>query len=214
MGGRRGAESTHTLSGNLEQEMKNELELVVPSPLRGLFQSCATFCVPGCCGLDAFDVDAYVIFRWLRKNRRHAGSKLLQQLDILIAQVEAHFGPVDSPNLDFGNQWRNSADCVAYLQTWREQLVRALSLKPDALKSPKMRLAKAQLLGEREYRFTVRRITGDALLFLENGERRAAVKILRVIARLDENDPTIADEVKYARKTLAEHTHNQVSVKG
>ena len=187
--------------------MKNEFELAVPSPLKELFQSCATFCVPGCRGLEAFDVDAYVIFRWLCNNRKQPGAKLLQQLDTLIAQVETHFGPVDSPNRDFGHQWRNSADCVSYLQTWREQLVRALSLKPDALKSPKTRLTKAQLLGEREYRRTIRRIMRDALLFLENGERRTALKILQVVGRLDENDPAIADEVKYARKIRAEQVH-------
>jgi hypothetical protein len=184
-----------------------KLELTIPSPLKDLFQHCATYCEPACCGLDAFDVDAYVIFRWFGGTAVQSGAEVLQQLDALIAQVAAHDGPVDSTDElkhDFGHEWPQSADCVTYLKTWRVELVRALSFGPDVLKSPESRLAEARLLGESEYFLTVRRMTADAAVFLHNGEEALALKVLSAIAPLDESDVTIASEVKYARKILTE----------
>jgi hypothetical protein len=55
---------------------------------------------------------------------------------------------------------------------------------------------KARLAGEREYCLTARRIARDADSFLRNGDTASALKILSVVGRLDENDVTIAQEVK------------------
>jgi len=185
-----------------------KLDLTIPSPLKDLIQFCARFCEPACCGLNAFDVDAYVIFRWFGGSATNSSHKALDQLDALIAQVRAYDGPVDSSDElkhDFGHEWPNSAECVAYLQTWREALTRALSFGPDALKSPGPRLAEARILGEPEYYLTVGRIAGDAAAFLHQGDEDAALKMLSALAPLDETDVTIASEVKYARRILGEH---------
>lgn len=195
-----------------------KLELTVSPPLKELIQSCATFCEPACCGLKAFDVNAYVIRRWFDLRIRsdfeeygtpeRCGAEILRQLDELIAKVAAHDGPVDASDEfrhSFGHEWAQSAECITYLQTWRKELVRALSLAPGILESPEPRLAEARLLGQREYYLTVRRMADDANIFLHREENAAALRILGAIAPLNENDATIAAEVKYARKILTEH---------
>ena len=190
--------------------MKNKLELIIPSPLKEMFQSCATFCVPACCGLDAFDVDAYVIFRWF--GGTPGPPEVLRQLDDLIATVTAHDGPIDSMDelkFDFGHEWATSVECVAYLQLWRAELLRAMSFGEDVLELPDKRLAEAQGQGKEEFHRTVRRIVSDADIFLYLGKTNVALKILALIAALDENEDAIGKEVKYAREILAKHTGNQ-----
>lgn len=191
--------------------MANKLELIIPPPLKQMFQSCAVFCEPACCGLDAFDVDAFVIYRWFCRDAHCIGDDVLKQLDDLIARVASHDGPIDSADelkFDFGHEWATSAECVAYLQTWRVELVRAISFDADVLERPDTRLLEARSLGENEFRRTVRRIVGDADIFLSKGKTGVAMKILGPIAALDENDAAIRQEVKYAREILAKHTGN------
>jgi len=185
--------------------MPRNLELTIPSPLKQVFQSCAVFCEPACCGLDAFDVDAFVIYRWFDRPSKPQPDEVLKQLDDLIATVAAHDGPVDSTNerkFDFGHEWATSAECVAYLQTWRAELVRAMAFDADVLERPDARLVDAQRRGQDEFHRTVRRMVSDADVFLCKGKTNVALRILGVIAALDESDSSISKEVKYAREIL------------
>lgn len=192
--------------------MKDKLELIIPSPLKQLFQSCAVYCEPACCGLRAFDVDASLVYRWLGGTPGPRGEQVLKQLDELIATAAAHDGSVDATDelkFDFGHEWATSAECVEYLQSWRTELVRAMSFDADVLELPDTRLVNAQRKGEKEFQFMVHRIVSDAKILLYKGNTQVAMRLLSPIAALDDNDEIYGREVRDARELLGEHAPNQ-----
>jgi hypothetical protein len=192
--------------------MNGKLELNIPLPLKEVFQWCAVYCEPACCGLDAFDMDASLIYGWFHHNPGHRGEELLEQLDHLIAAVATHTGPVDSTDelkFDFGHEWPSSEECVAYLQTWRTELVRATGFDADVLELPDTRLAEAQRHGETELQIVVHRIVSDARILLYKGNTKTALHLLAPIAALDDSAELTARAVRIARELLAEHASKQ-----
>jgi hypothetical protein len=116
----------------MQQGEQMELELTIPSPLKELCESCIT-CAPSCCDLDAFDMDATAISQWLTTADEESGVRALQQLDTLIEQLTQYDGPIDSlVKLDFSSDYalEPSADCIGYLQGWRNELIRAMAFGP------------------------------------------------------------------------------------
>ena len=41
------------------------IDVEIPAPLSECFSHCETYCVSGCCGLDAFDTAAELIEQWV-----------------------------------------------------------------------------------------------------------------------------------------------------
>jgi hypothetical protein len=173
------------------------MRLELPNTLRKVFFACETFCVAGCCGLNAFDVDAQIIdqaFQGLPKGEP------LQQLDALIAKVSLHDGPVSSSE-DLYHEWARASDCVDYLKAWRAEFVRALAGHLDRAGSPKERLAEARTHGAYALSLEVARLRRE----LPSDDKARATQVYSAIASLDEGDPLIRQEVLAARRNLADH---------
>jgi hypothetical protein len=184
--------------------MASKLELIVAAPLADFVRALAVYCEPACCSLNAFDVNAYEMLWWLRRAGPEKGAEALQQLDVLIAQVSVHDGPVaNSDDFCFCHEWTDAATCANDLKEWRDELAQALSFFPEGGLSPEVRLAEAKQRGEPHSYLEVRRLGRDAHRFLSIDEERA-LQLYSLLARLDENDRSISSDVVYARKVLAE----------
>jgi hypothetical protein len=173
-----------------------KLELSIPDTLRKVFFSCETFCVAGCCGLNAFDVDAQIIYQSFQ---RLPEGEPLQQLDALIAEISVHDGPVLSGG-DFYHEWARASDCVDYLKAWRGEFVRALAGDLDPTGSPKERLAEARTHGRYALSLEVARLRSE----LPSQPEDRASETRSAIAELDDDEPLIREEVLAARQNLAE----------
>ena len=172
-----------------------ELDLAIPERLRGVFAACETFCLAGCCSLNAFDVDARLIHRQLPLV---PGDGILQDLDALIARVAAHDGSVVSSEV-FCHQWETSSDCVDYLKAWRAEVQGAISGRFERTGRPQGRLAEARLHGTYAFSKEVWRLRRG----LPQGDDARAAELDSLIAAMDENDLAIRKEVLYARQQLA-----------
>ena len=100
------------------------LVLELRYPLRRMFQSCAVYCEPACCGLDSFDVNAYTLLWWIRQTGDEDVSHAMELLSSLVVKVAARCGPVASPD-DLGHEWDSGEECAAYLSTWHATLEQA-----------------------------------------------------------------------------------------
>lgn len=102
-------------------------DLELPCPLAELVHACEVHCVAGCCGADAFDVSVEHMVPWMRGQDEGAARQALPQLDFLLTLAINSLQDLSSRENDFNMRW-TPADCVAYLNTWRAEMVRALAL--------------------------------------------------------------------------------------
>src|SRR5262245_12040121 len=124
------------------------------------------WCQAACCGLDAFEVNAFSDLRWIHQNSDDAAVEVLNQLDAMIVAVAANVGTVRSAD-DFHQEWKRGSDCATYLATWRNALADALmySRDPDAMPSPEDRIAASRARGELAFA-EVQRILTSAIDFM------------------------------------------------
>lgn len=103
----------------------------IGQPLRGVLSSCATLCVPECCGLDAFDFSPV-----------HIASSLLQQSghadpgDVASAQEQLralrHVASGDEVTVEFLNASFDTTGWHVFLDTLEGNLAVALRLISEA----------------------------------------------------------------------------------
>jgi hypothetical protein len=105
---------------------EHRLELELPEPLRTLIRYCETFCVVGCCGLEAFDRDVKHMLPWLREHQEQFFI-VLDQLSGSFRSVVDHHGSVVS-HREFNAIWEDSAECLQFLGEWRDTILRAAEL--------------------------------------------------------------------------------------
>jgi Family of unknown function (DUF6331) len=113
------------MSANKNQNMKEEIELQVKEPLLGLIQSCETYCVAYCCGLDAFDRSQEQVAMWIGAHPREETLLALAQLNELIARVKP-----DSDVL-FWNWFSHgtpAGEALEWLNGWKVSLEANLNL--------------------------------------------------------------------------------------
>jgi len=101
------------------------LEVKLAEPLLGLTRCCETICAAGCCGIDAFEIDAKHIGPWVRQRGLEAAWTALDQLADLARRAERHGGQVSSTD-DFNEWWAEPSGFVAVLSRWRRATVRAV----------------------------------------------------------------------------------------
>jgi hypothetical protein len=136
--------------------MAAKLDLILPEYLREVIFTCETFCVAGCFGLNAFDVDAKLIHARLQSFPK---GEVLRQLDNLMSQVVAHDGPVSSSE-DLYHEWERAWECADYLDAWRWEILRALSGQLEHTGSPRERLIEARTHGRYAFELEVMPQTG------------------------------------------------------
>jgi hypothetical protein len=86
---------------------------------------CEVHCVAGCCGLDAFEVDASHIVPWVREHGLVQTWVAADQLSDQIREVLASRGTVTSDQYEFNHYWVHPALCSLFLSTWQQEIVRA-----------------------------------------------------------------------------------------
>jgi hypothetical protein len=96
---------------------------------REAVRACEVYCVAGCCGFDAFDVNREHILRWYRENDPHALWHALEQLTDAIrwhdSPAPADFdGAVDE--LDFW--WDSFEGRAAFLGDIRAEVICAIEI--------------------------------------------------------------------------------------
>lgn len=173
-----------------------KIDPLIPELLRTVFSDCETFCVAGCCGPDAFDVDARLIQRTLEAL---PPGEPLRQLDELIEQVSSCDGAVSSEG-HFNHTWENAAACVDFLRGWRAELVRAMNGKFERNGSAKERLTEARAHGGYAFALEVARLRREIHGAADESQ---AVGVYSAIASLDENDALIRQSVVNAKCELA-----------
>ena len=110
-------------------DSKTDYQISIPSPLIELIHACEVHCVAGCCGRDAFDIDAKHMTAWIRKRKAgiHEAKAALFQLERLIKLVKERTEDSISSDMDDFNAWWQPSQCIEYLEIWRQQLVLALA---------------------------------------------------------------------------------------
>ncbi len=98
-----------------------ELELETPVPLWELVRRCETFCVAGCCGLDAFNRDAAEMLPWLREHQNEF-PLVLDQLSAELRRLRDNRGVVNSRQ--FNEAW-DASGAVDYFRQWRGTILEA-----------------------------------------------------------------------------------------
>jgi len=102
------------------------MKLRLPEPLLSLTRNCEVFCVAGCCGLDAFDVQASQLAPWVRAHGIASAINALNHLEALVNEVSTHAGEVWSDLDEFNAVWKEPRECLEYLDLWQREAVRAL----------------------------------------------------------------------------------------
>src|SRR3954451_4113128 len=99
--------------------VNKEIELKVNQPLLNLMESCETFSVAGCCGVDAFDVSEEPIRAWVKTAGLDQSSLAREQIQLLIAEVAVSNTPVNSDR--FNACW-SAQECINWLNEWKTVL--------------------------------------------------------------------------------------------
>jgi hypothetical protein len=100
-------------------KVKTEIELQVEQPLLELMESCETFCVAGCCGVDAFDVSKEQVGCWVSAQGQEKALAAAVQLHTLIEEVKTYCHKVTSDR--FNAHWTPLA-CACWLSNWETAL--------------------------------------------------------------------------------------------
>lgn len=95
--------------------MKSETELKINQPLLGFFDFCETYCVAGCCGVDAFEISEERVAEWVSKNGIAAAKDAREQLQTMISDISKQDVTVTSDRL---NAWWPAEACAAWLDKW------------------------------------------------------------------------------------------------
>ncbi len=106
------------------------LQLVLPDLLMGLIQHCETLCVAGCCGLDAFDRDAFPMLPWFPEHQADL-LPVLDHLSSVVRLVDEQRGMISSEQ--FNARWENPGECAQFLREWRETILNAATLAHQRL---------------------------------------------------------------------------------
>jgi len=184
-----------------QETREGDLNLAIPHELKRLVSACEAYCQVDCCSLTALDVNAYTMLHWMRAAGIEAAVEARKQLDIVMNLVAGHEGGVVSDDT-LCHTWDRAADCLDYFATWRGELLRAFSFHAEGCPSAQQRLREAQQ--GRDY-LEIRRVMGDAGRLLQAGEHSAALEVFALVAALDDGDRAISNEVRWARRVLAEH---------
>lgn len=102
------------------------MELELPLPLATFVRACEVHCVAGCCGLDAYDVDARHMVAVAGELQAVGIISALDQLELLLAQLHRHGGPVRSVAPDLNSWWRTAAEAADDLGRWQHEILRLL----------------------------------------------------------------------------------------
>jgi hypothetical protein len=102
------------------------MDLELPLPLATFVRACEVHCVAGCCGLDAYDVDARHMMAVTGELQAVGIISALDQLEFLLAQLHRHGGRVRSADPDLNSSWRTAAEAADYLGRWQHELLRLL----------------------------------------------------------------------------------------
>jgi hypothetical protein len=180
-------------------------KLVVAQPLEDLIRKCAVYCDAYCCGLSAFDVNAYTMLYWIRDSGCEQALLAAQQLEAAISEVSALEGRVRSAS-EFCHTWDDGHACAAFLRKWHDEISRAVKYDLDGCPSPAERLAHAKQSGGSDYYLEVRRLADDAEALRQSGNQATARKVFSLLAVLDVRDERIASSVKRAQEVLTEMT--------
>jgi Family of unknown function (DUF6331) len=208
---RRLGRTTETTEARMTAELL-ESELLLPSPLGTLVSISAVHCQADCCGLDAFDVNAYGFISWLKENGTDSGAEALRQLETVIASTSSRLGPVASKK-DFCHAWANGHECALYLSSWRAELQRALFFMANGVPSPEERLRDGKERGQYGRAVSDLLAEAEGLLNEWNRDDKArGLDLLAVVAALEPDPATgITDTVEYARRLLRERRTAQQS---
>jgi hypothetical protein len=166
-----------------------------PEHLKEVVFACETFCVAGCCGLDAFDLDARIIHWRLQSLPRF---EVLKQSDALMQQIASHDGPVSSSE-DLYRVWENANDCLDYLSAWRWEIVCAMAGRLERIGSPKERLIEARTHGRYAFAQEIQRLRREC----GQSDESRIVEVDLLVATFDEHDPLIRQSVLDAQQELA-----------
>ena len=95
--------------------MKPEVELKIDQPLLGLFDFCETYCVAGCCGVDAFEITEKRVAEWVSQNGMAAAKQAKEQLQTVIDDISKQDVTITSDRL---NAWWPAQACATWLEKW------------------------------------------------------------------------------------------------
>jgi hypothetical protein len=100
-----------------------ERQVVIPEPLMSMIAACETACVAGCCGLDAFDIDANQIRQWAQDEPAGVLEEASRQIEELIKALAPLNGEYNSRRLGF---YGNSDEWLKMLSEWRDAVKASL----------------------------------------------------------------------------------------
>jgi hypothetical protein len=103
------------------------MELVLADPLRSCVFACETYCVAGCCGLEAFDLGIDNVRAWAKDRPATDLAQARRQLAEWIALVEGATETVHSDELNVLTDPAYRGELLAWLRALESSL-RALAV--------------------------------------------------------------------------------------
>jgi hypothetical protein len=96
----------------------SQSKLEIPNPLLDLLGHGETFCVAGCCGLDAFDNGAERVKHWVDRAGPTQATEAIAQLQLLANQAQQLDWHVELPRLGWFGSGRTDR---MWLKVWFEE---------------------------------------------------------------------------------------------
>ncbi len=112
----------------------SQSELEIPNPLLDLLSNSETFCVAGCCDLDAFDNGAAQGKIWVARTGSTQATEAITQLQLLANQAQQFDWQVDLPPLGwFGSRRTDRMLLKIWFEEWETALKTVLAQSDSKL---------------------------------------------------------------------------------
>ncbi len=111
----------------------NDTQLILTPLLWQFMHDHEGYCVAGCCGADAFVIEAEGMKHWVRTHKSEVCEQVLKDLDQLIQSVSSiKEGKIISEWEQINQVW-GPRDCANWLRSWETELKLVRQMSPEEL---------------------------------------------------------------------------------
>ena len=104
--------------------MNREITVKLSEALYTMMRECESYCVAGCCGVDAYEISAEALRRWAKLQAPDFLAARREELLQLLATFRSHNGLARVESLDL-NDTKLASDWIQWFEQWLAALDQA-----------------------------------------------------------------------------------------